>query len=195
MATVKELVDAGKGYMSFINYENVAKDDNREFLRGDMWEFTFINAPKIVYYPGDDLFKRRLTQVNVGIDTSVNGFEKRMRGNYTVFQKTGQNTAGSLTLGFVDREDQALTYFFDDWRQKIADRDCKYSFRKDDLVADCKLVLTNSSRIEVRTLNFWNCIIQDAPMDENGVAEDGSDRSDIQLTLNFEHYTREFNNI
>lgn len=194
MATVKELVDSGKGYMSFINYGN-AKDDNKEFLRGDMWEFEFINAPKIVYYPGDDIFKRRLVQVNVGVDTSVNGFEKRMRGNYTVYQKTGQNTAGSLTLGFIDREDQAIAYFFDDWRQKIADRDCKYSFRKDDLVADCRLVLTNSSRIEVRELKFYNCIIQDAPMDENGVAEDGSDRSDIQLTMNFEHYERNFKNI
>lgn len=192
---VMELVKSNKGYMSFIDYWNVAKDDNKEFLRGDMWEFSFINAPKIVYYPGDDLFKKRLTQVNVGIDTSVNGIEKRVRGNYTVFQKTGQNTAGSLTLGFVDREDQALLYFFDDWRQKIADRDCKYSFRKDDLVADCQMVLTNSSRIAVRTLKFYNCIIQDAPMDENGVAEDGTDRSDLQLTMNFEHYERIFNNI
>lgn len=192
--TVKQLVDSGNGYMSFINYGN-AKDDNKEFLRGDMWEFQFINAPKIVYYPGDDIFKKRLVQVNVGVDTSVNGFEKRMRGNYTVYQKTGQNTAGSLTLGFIDREDQAIAYFFDDWRQKIADRDCKYSFRKDDLVADCRLILTNSSRIEVRELKFYNCIIQDAPMDENGVAEDGSDRSDIQLTMNFEHYERNFKNI
>lgn len=192
---VMDLVKSSKGYMSFIDYWNVAKDDNKEFLRGDMWEFTFINAPKIVYYPGDDIFKKRLTQVNIGIDSSVNGFEKRVRGNYTVFQKTGQNTAGSLTLGFVDREDQALLYFFDDWRQKIADRDCKYSFRKDDLVADCQMVLTNSSRIAVRTLKFYNCIIQDAPMDENGVAEDGTDRSDLQLTMNFEHYERLFNNI
>lgn len=194
MASVSELVRRSKGYMSFINYNNY-KDDNKEFLRGDMWEFEFINAPKIVYFPGSDIFKKRLNQVNVGIDTSVNGFEKRMRGNYTIFQKTGQNTAGSLTLGFVDREDQSITYFFDDWRQKIADRDTKYSFRKDDLVADCQLILLNSSRLPVRTLKFYNCIIQDAPMDENGIAEDGSDRADIQLTMNFEHYERIFNNI
>lgn len=194
MASVAELVRKGNSYMSFINYNNY-KDDNKEFLRGDMWEFEFINAPKIVYFPGSDIFKRRLNQVNVGVDTSVNGFEKRMRGNYTIIQKTGQNTSGSLTLGFVDKEDQAITYFFDDWRQKIADRDTKYSFRKDDLVADCQLVLLNSSRLPVRTLKFYNCIIQDAPMDENGVAEDGSDRSDIQLTMNFEHYERIFNNI
>lgn len=195
MASVAELVRGGDGYMKFIDYTSTYKDNNKEFLRGDMWEFSIFNAPKIVYYPGDQIFKARLNQVSVGIDTSVNGFEKRMRGNYTIFQQTGQNTAGTLTLGFVDKEDQALTYFFDDWRQKIADRDTKYSFRKDDLVADCRLVLTNSSRIAVRTLEFYNCIIQDAPIDENGVAEDGSDRADVQLSLKFEHYSRTFNNI
>lgn len=195
MASVSDLVRGGDGYMKFIDYVSTYRDDNKEFLRGDMWEFSFINPPKIVYYPGDTIFKARLNQVNVGIDSSVSGFEKRMRGNYVIFQKTGQSTSGTLSLGFVDKEDQAITYFVDDWRQKIADRDTKYSFRKDDLVADCQLVLTNSSRIPVRTLKFYNCIIQDAPVDENGTAEDGSDRSDIQLSMNFEHYERTFNNL
>lgn len=195
MASVADLVRGGDGYMKFIDYTSTYKDDNKEFLRGDMWEFSFLNPPKIVYYPGDTIFKARLNQVNVGIDSSVSGFEKRMRGNYVIFQKTGQSTSGTLSLSFVDKEDQAITYFVDDWRQKIADRDTKYSFRKDDVVADCKLVITNSSRIPVRTLTFYNCIIQDAPIDENGVAEDGTDRSDIQLSMNFEHYERVFNNV
>ena len=195
MALVRDLVRNSDGYMKFIDYLETYRDDNKEFLRGDMWEFRFLNAPKIVFYPGDKIFKSRLNQVNVGIDYSVNGFEKRMRGNYTIFQKTGQNTAGTLTLGFVDKEDQAISYFVDDWRQKVADRDTKYSFRKDDLVADCELVLTNSSRIKVRTLNFYNCIIQDAQIDENGVAEDGTDRADVQLSMNFEHYERLHDNI
>lgn len=195
MATVAELVRGGDGYMKFIDYASTYRDDNKEFLRGDMWEFSFLNPPKIVYYPGDTIFKARLNQVNVGIDTSVNGFEKRMRGDYVIFQKTGQNTSGTLSLAFVDKEDQALTYFIDDWRQKIADRDTKYSFRKDDLVADCQLVITNSSRIAVRTLKFYNCIIQDATIDENGQADSSTDRSDIQLSMNFEHYERVFNNV
>ncbi len=195
MATVASLVRGDDGYMKYIDYESTYKDNNKEFLRGDMWDFSFISAPNIVYYPGDTIFKARLNQVSVGIDTSVTGFEKRMRGNYTIYQKTGQNTSGSLTLGFVDREDQAITYFCDDWRQKIADRDTKYSFRKDDLVGDCELVLTNSSRIGVRKLTFYNCIISDANFDESGVPDDGSDRADVQLNLNFEHYTRSFTNI
>ena len=160
-----------------------------------MWEFYFEAPPKIVYYPGDDVFKARLNQINVGIDSSVNGFEKRFRGNYVIFQKTGQSTSGTVTLNFIDREDQAITYFCDEWRQRIADRDTKYSFRKDDLVAQGRLIITNSSRIDVRTIDFYNMIIADAAFDENGVAEDGSDRSDIQMSLQFENYTRTFNNL
>lgn len=194
MATVADLVHSSNGYMKFINYLETYKDSNKEFLRGDLWEFSFLNPPKIVYYPGDTIFKARLNQVNVGIDTSVQGFEKRTRGGYTLFQRTNQNTSGTLNLAFIDKEDQAITYFVDDWRQKIADRDCKYSFRKDDVVSDCMLVLTNSSRIKVRTLKFYNCIISDAQINENGELE-GGDRADVQLSMNFEHYERVFDNV
>lgn len=195
MATVASLVRSSDGYMKFIDYQSTYKDNNKEFLRGDMWQLNFLNVPKIVYFPGTDIFNARLNQVSVGIDYSVSGFEKRMRGNYTIIQKTGQNTAGTLSLAFVDKEDQAITYWFDDYRQKIADRDTKYSFRKDDLVCDLQLVIANSSRISVRKLTFYNCILQDAPLDENGQLEDGTDRSDINVTFQFEHYDRTFDNI
>lgn len=193
--SVKQLVRDKSKYMRFIDYEKTYVDDNKEFLRGDAWEFKFLEHPAIVYWPGDAIINARLNQVNVGIDSSVNGFEKRMRGNFAIYQKTGQSTYGSLTLGFVDREDQAITYFADDWKQKIADRDTKYSFRKSDLVAKCQLTITNSPRIDVRKLTFYGVQLNDAPLDENGADMDGSDRSDVQLSLQFEHYDREFTNI
>ena len=194
---VGSLVREAKGDNNLNAYidSNILLNDNKEFLRGDLWEFSFKKAPRIVYYPGDEIFNTRLTQVNLGIDNSVNGFEKRLRGNFVAYQKTGQNTAGTISLGFVDREDQAITYFMDDWHQKIADRDTKYSFRKEDLIAQCELKLFNSSRVCVRTLSFENCILADRTFDENGVAEDGSDRADVQLTMNFEHFHRSFDNL
>ena len=195
MAAVSELVRSDNGYMNFIDYQKTYVDDNKEFLRGDMWEFSMYNAPKIVYYPGDKIMNARLNSVNIAIDDSVSGFEKRMRGNFVIRQQTGQQTSGSLTLSFIDREDQAISYFVDDWRQKVADRDTKYSFRKDDLVCDCKMVLTNSSRLSVRVLSFYNCIIMSTMLDENGAAEDGSDRADVQLNLAFEHYSRDYTNL
>ncbi len=39
MATkMQDLVHGNKGYMDFIDYVNTYRDDNKEFLRGDMWE-------------------------------------------------------------------------------------------------------------------------------------------------------------
>jgi hypothetical protein len=192
--SVRNIVTGEGKNLSFLDYHKM-KETEKEFLRGDLWEFTLVNPPKVVYYPGDDIFKKRLLQVNLGVDTSVNGFEKRLRGNFVILQKTGQNTAGTISLQFTDREDQCISYFVDDWKQKISDRDCKYSFRKEDLVCDAKLEIFNSSRVPVRTLMFYNCIIQDAQLDENGVAEDGSDRSDVPLNLQFEHYERIFDNL
>ena len=123
--SVRELVRGSELHMKFIDYHESYWDDNKEFLRGDMWQFDFMNPPKIVYYPGDDLIHKRLNSVNLSMDTSVNGFEKRMRGNYVIRQQTGQSTNGQLTLSFIDKEDQAISYFVDDWKQKIADRDTK----------------------------------------------------------------------
>ena len=170
MATVAELVRGGNDLRAkFIDWTSTYHDNNKEFLRGDMWEFKFLNVPKIVYYPGDDIINARLNSVNVGIDYSVGGIEKRMRGGWNIYQRTSQNTNGTLTLSLVDKEDQALT--------------------------DCQLFITNSSRIDVRILTFYNVIIQDGQIDEIGALESESDRADITLTMQFEHYSREFKNL
>ena len=195
MATVTDLVRGSQLRAKFIDYTSTYRDNNKEFLRGDMWEFKVLSAPKIVYYPGDDIINARLNSVQVGVDTSVTGIEKRMRGGYAIYQQTNQTTSGNLTLSFVDREDQAITYVLDDWRQKISDRETKYSFRKDDVVMDCKLFITNAQRLDVRELTFYNVIIQDAGIDNNGQAEAESDRSDVTLSAKFEHYSLEFKNL
>ena len=48
MASVASLVRGSDGYMKFIDYQSTYKDNNKEFLRGDMWELQFINVPKII---------------------------------------------------------------------------------------------------------------------------------------------------
>ena len=72
MATVAELVRGGDAHMKFVDYHQSYKDGNKEFLRGDMWQFDFLNPPKIVYYPGDDIIHKRLNSVNISTDSSVN---------------------------------------------------------------------------------------------------------------------------
>ena len=113
MASVASLVRGSDGYMKFIDYQSTYKDNNKEFLRGDMWELQFINVPKIVYFPGTDIFNARLNAVQEAIAYTVSGYEQRLRANYTIIQQPAQHTAGTLSLAFVDKEDQAITYWFD----------------------------------------------------------------------------------
>lgn len=193
MSVISKMIDKNSR-MGFIGYDTY-KDNNKEFLRGDMWELKVTSAPKIVYYPGDDIINARLNSVNVGINYGVTPLDKRMRGGYTISQGVDQDTSGTLSLSFVDREDQAITYFVQEWRNRIADPDSKYSFRKDDVVMNCELYITNSSRIDVRKLSFYNCHILNGSFNENGDAEAGTDRSDVNLELRFEHYSREFLNL
>jgi hypothetical protein len=176
-------------YMKHLKYHTLV-ETNKEFLRGDLWEFTFTNPPNVVYYPGDDIIQTRLVQSSIGTDTSVTGFEKHLRNSYIIYQQTGQQTAGQINLAFVDREDQAITYFIDDWKQKIANRDNKFSFRKEDLVAQCEICFLNTSRVPVRKMIFYNTIIQDGSYSNDGQAEDSTDRADVQLSLKFEHFFR-----
>ena len=197
MATVAEMVRSADygGRMKFIDYKNTYRDSNREFLRTDMWEWKWLNPPKIVYYPGDELINARLNSVQVGIDYSVTGITKMMRGNWRIEQRTGQSTSGSVNLGFVDREDSSITYFVTDWRNRISDPEVRYSFRKDDLVSDADLYITNAQRVDVKVIHFYNLQFQDAPIDESGSADDSGDRADVSLSLSFEHYEREHLNL
>lgn len=196
MARINDLsnIITGSQYMKKLNYFDI-RESNKEFLRGDLWEFRFTTPPTAVYYPGNDIIQTRLTQVNPGIDYSSNGIEKQLRNNFMIYQQTSQITYGTLSLTFVDREDQAIKYFIDDWRNKIAERDSKYSLRKEDLVAECEMLILNSSRIPVGTLKFYNCQIMEGTFDENGNPDDTSDRADITMSMKFEHYERIFDNL
>lgn len=194
MASVSSLVRSGNGYMKFIDYQNTYRDNNKEFLRSDMWQLQVINAPRIVYYPGDDIINARLNSVQVGIDYTATGIEKRMRGGWNIQQRTTQNTSGTLSLTFVDREDTAITYFVTDWRNKISDPETRYSFRKSDIYADLKLIITNNQRLDIRELTFYNCQYSNSQINENGETEAG-DRADVTLDLGFEHYSRQNLNI
>lgn len=195
MATVASLVRAGGGYMDFIDYLGTYKDDNKEFLRSDLWELSFTTFPKVVYNPGSKIINARLQQVQVGIQYGITPLQKRMRGNWDIMQSVAQSTSGQLNMNFFDREDQAISYMFMNWRDMISDPETRYSFRKDDLVCDIKLTLTNSTRNKVRTLDFFNCSLTDASLNENGDDQEGGDRSDVTVGFWFEHYSRSWDNI
>jgi len=186
---------AGNTQMNYVNYESI-NDNQKEFIRPDLWDVEMTSKPAAVYYPGDPIFKARLTAFAPSISGTVSGISQVIRG-YTIMQKTSKTTSGTISMTFVDREDQAITVFCDDWLQKISDRDKKYSFRKEDTICQLKHTIFNTSRIPIRTMEFYTCQPNSAELPEGGTSdvEVSATLSEIPLTLDFEHYTRTFNNL
>jgi hypothetical protein len=182
-------------YMSEVNYVSL-NENQREFIRPDMWEATFATVPLAVYFPGHDIIKKRLTGIQPSIPTSVSGIQQIIRG-YIINQKTSQNTSGTVNLVFTDREDQSITAFCNDWRNKISDPDNKYSFRKEVTIADVEHKILNTSRVPLRTLLYKTCQPNDIALNEEGTSdvEVTSSLSEVTLGLDFEHFKRIFHNI
>lgn len=192
MPTFLSVIDAlsGNTMMSEVNYVSV-RDNHREFILPNMWEVSWITRPAAVYYPGDEIFRARLNAIAPSIPTGITGIQQVIRG-YTKNQKTSVSTNGTVTLTFIDKEDQSMTMFCDDWKNKISDPDTKYSFRTEDTMADIKHLILNTGRIPIRKLEYLGCQPSEVPLNEEGTgeAEISSHLGEIPLNLDFEHFTR-----
>lgn len=185
----------GNDALKNVNYIDI-NESQREFIRKDTWEVKWIQPPRAVYFPGQAMMNARCTSYSSSISTSLSGISETIRG-YKLNQKTTRDTSGSLTLEFVDKEDQAISIFAEDWANKISDAETKYSFRKEDTVAKIHIPIFNTSRIVIRELQFYACQPSDTGIKEEGSSEvEQSDHlGKVSMSLDFEHYKRIFRNI
>lgn len=185
----------GNGYMNYVNHTTL-KENNKEFILNTLWEVSFTQVPAAVYYPGDSIIFSRLTGFTPSIDSAITGVEAVIRG-FTIMQKTSQKTNGTLSMDFMDREDQAISVFIYDWGTKISDPDTKFSFRKEDTVAEITQTIFNTSRQPIRSNVFYNF----QPTTNGGLKEDGvsdpdaGNNSEVTIEGDFEHYKKRFLNI
>lgn len=172
------------------NYKQVA-EGNLEFIRGDIWDLEMGTAdwPTAVYNPGIDTFLVRLKDVNISLPNSTGKIEKDIFAQH-IIQNAGRDTQnGSLTLSFVDREDQAITFMANDWLNQVADPDTGFGRHKSELVFNCRINIYNTLLQKIR---FYNCdtgILDSADIPDNP-GDKGSDMSDVSLTLSFQQIKR-----
>lgn len=183
-------VFGNNGVMSYVDYKTI-NDSNKEFLRNDIWEFKFTAAPNAVYFPGNKLLQSRLVNVQPQFNFALSEMRAIIR-QFTVRQTIySGETSGMVTLQFVDREDQAITAFINDWAQKFGDREGRRVFRKEDTVAQCELIQMNSTRVPIRKYTLYNCQIAGDGMATFGVpftSGDAQQSGDCVLNLAFEHF-------
>ena len=186
----------GNDELSYINYSNF-NESNKEFLRNDVWDFTWTQAPAAVYFPGNDLLKARMRSVSPQFPTQLSQMQTNIR-QFTIQQSVfSGSTAGTLSLEYCDREDQAITAWLDDWRDKIGGRENRFAFRKEDLVGQGELVMFNSSRKRIRTYTIYTIQLQD--MGQGISPQFGSDDAqnigETQASFSFEHFEMKWENI
>lgn len=174
--------------LDFLNYQRL-REGNKEFTRSDLWDISFITKPKC-YFPGKDFVNQRCTAVSPGLPNSVGNFSHNIRG-FEIHQATTQQTSGTATLTFVDREDLAIRTWLEEWKQLMADRDTLKGSRKSDYCCELKINYYNTSRNLISTVTLYNCMLTDAAPSEDGTNEPAS-TSDISVTLKYEHFKRTY---
>lgn len=178
--------------LNYLTYENI-NEENRELIQTNNWDFEFITRPAAVFFPGNEIIKRRLTSVSLNAGGAVGNIETKIRG-FQIYQAAGVTSNGSVSLTLVDKEDQAISIFLNSWQQAITNMDNKFQYRKEDTVCTCRLIQLNTSRIPIAKWTLKNCqptqtVIQRQFTDEpqNG--------GEMTLELNFEHMVLDWKNI
>jgi len=184
----------GNTAMQEVNYIGI-NENNKEFIRQDQWSVRFSVPPRAVYYPGEELFKARLRDFTGTPPAEINFITQRIRG-FDIQQATNVNTSGTYTMNFTDREDQAITLMFDNWRQLMSDRDTRYSFRKEDTVCEVEQMIYNTSRFGLRKLVYRDSQPESFDIPEDVNSEDATGTlSEVSMTGRYQHYTRLFLNV
>lgn len=191
----KELLLQADG-LNYINYETLS-EEHKEFLRSDVWDFQFTEPAAAVYFPGNALLKARTQAVNPQFPVGLGQMTAVIR-QFTIQQTTiSGTTAGTLGIDYNDREDQAILAWLDDWRDKCGTRENRYSWRKEDTIAQGRLTIYNSSRKPIRIYS----ILTIQPTDVgNGLnpslnSDDPQNVGQVSATFSFEHYNLDWKNI
>lgn len=179
--------------LSYIEYNKI-NENQKEFLRTDLWDFSFTIPPAAVYFPGNEFLKTRLISVSPSFPGSIGEISAKIRG-FDILQKVGVNSSGSVSLTFMDREDQSVSAFKRDWQEKITSMDNKFTYRKEDTVAECVLRMYNSTRTEITQWTLHTCQLDDGVISRSFTSDDPSNNGEIEMTLKFEHMFMEFKNI
>jgi hypothetical protein len=145
---------------NYINYQTI-REGTKELIRNNIWDFEFI-TPDMKLFPNRHLFKVRITDIKVEFPI--------------------ENGSGTITLNFIDREDQTISKFIYDWRNK-------YSKLKD---VGCILTLFNEKRKPIRIYTLHD--LQPMGMIDLNLGGEPKTQT-ITCPLKFGHYHVQWCNI
>jgi len=187
---VSDFLEKADDPLGYINYDNFREED-KEFLRSDLWDLEWIEAPHSVYFPGNDLFRARTTGVTPSFSAGLGEIQAIIR-QFQIRQTviSGQSN-GTITCDYVDREDQSIRAFVHDWRDKLWGLQDRYTFRKEDTVGTVKLTQFNSSRKAIAQFTMHAVQLNggaDDILNKAFNSDDPANNGEFSITYSFEHY-------
>jgi len=176
--------------LNYINYDTLSQE-RKEFLRSDLWDFEWTKPCNAVYFPGNAFVKARTKSVNPSLNSSITQLTATIR-NFNIYQSVYSGTTeGTISIEYQDFEDQSIMAWLDDWREKLGDRENRYTFRKEDTCAEAKLTMFNSSRKPIRIYTLRTIQLTDPGISglysPSFSSDDPSDLGTISASFHFEH--------
>lgn len=194
---VKDILSSADDPLNYINYDNL-KEEHKEFLMSHLWDLEWVETPHAVFFPGNALMKARTTgctpSFNAGL-TELNAVIRQYYIRQTVI--SGQSN-GTITVDYVDREDQAIRAFLWDYKEKLWGIKNRYQFRKEDTIGTLKLTQFNSSRKPIAEFMMYGVQLADGAADAINKAfnsDDPSNIGEISASYSFEHYDLQWLNM
>ena len=182
--------------LSYLNYASLI-EDNKEFLRTDMFNFEFIPVSKSgSRVLNIDLINKILKESLIKIEPCFPSAPCEIAAIFRSWPKQRQsttinNTSGYIILKFNNKHEYELLKFIEDWKNN-SKREGRFAFLKEDVVADGKLTMFNTSRKPVRIYNLYTMYIMG---DETDKLNDTANKEEVYLQLGFEHFTLDWENV
>lgn len=175
-----------------INYSNIVEGQT-EFQRSDLWMMSFIRVPSGVYWPGQALVDIRLKTFDPGISDDPTPLEQKIRGFVVKQSARPSQVSGSASFTLVDRVDQSLSYFVDQWKLAAGDRDSLQGLAKEFYSADAEFTLYNVAETAIRRITLYNLMPPTGGLGESGTDEPGL-MPELSISCEYEHFKREWLN-
>jgi hypothetical protein len=190
MANFLDLLQLGipQGYMGYVEYPKMS-GGGKEILWQHTWDIDIPVPPRAVYYPGLDVIKTRLKgmEFDVGKDLAGN-VDVNMRG-FHILQAAGFESNGTITLNFVDFEDQVIYAMAMSFMQVSGANRYKFHVRKEDvIIPEFHIYFLNSSRLPVRKVTLYTLVFKSYDADYSTPGEPSGGREEVSLTFDYEHH-------
>lgn len=176
-----------QGFMGFVEYKKL-NGQGKEILWQHLWDIDVPVPPRAVYWPGLDVLKTRLKGIEWDIPKELVGnIDVNMRG-FHIIQHGGYESNGSITLNFVDFEDQVILAMALSFMDAGGANRYKFMLRKEDwIIPEFHIYILNSSRIPVRKYVLYTLVFKGYDADTSLPGEPSAGREEVSLSFDYEH--------